>query len=166
MNASISMSDLKGLSFGSKAFKHSALGMAIEESTTKFVQDIEKNKGNIQPASSGVITGKVLKVLGNKLIVNVGSNDGLKEKQIGKLIQVVEVEGLDEPVSVPLGKVQVLSVNDNAAVLVVIEKEEEPQKGYRTAAGKPASFRGGGMKAAARFFFGKSCCLSSVTSII
>jgi len=130
MNASVSISDLKGLSFGSKAFKHSALGMAVEESTTMFVQDIEKNERNIQPASSGVITGKVLKVLGNKLIVNVGSNDGLKEKQIGKLIQVVEVEGLDEPVSVPVGKVHVLSVDDNAAVLVVTEKEEEPQKGY------------------------------------
>lgn len=47
----------------------------------------------------------------------------------GKLIRMVEVEELQQYVSVPIGEVQVYSVNPDTCILEVLWAEEAPMEG-------------------------------------
>ena len=118
-DASISLSQLKEISIGTKAFADSALGKCIEQATTNFVDNI--NPGRLKPEEKDRKEGLVLKILGDKLIINIGANKGLQRNQIGELIRLIEIEGLSEPVRMPIGRVKIFSVDKEAAILEVVE---------------------------------------------
>ena len=121
--SNISIDDLKGVSFGSKAFSKSSLGKSIDQATTNFVDSIDVEK--ITKNTKEFKDGKVLKVMGDKLIINAGSNDSIQKGDIGELIRLVNVEDLDEPVKMPIGKVKVFSVNnENSSIVKIIETED------------------------------------------
>ncbi len=63
------------------------------------------------------------------MIINIGSKDEVREKQAGRLIRMVEAEGLVEPAAVPIGKVQLISVNDKSAIVEVLESDAKPEIG-------------------------------------
>lgn len=124
-DASISLSQLKEISFGTKAFADSALGKCIEQATTNFVDNI--NPGRLKPEEKDRKEGLVLKILGDKLIINIGANKGLQRNQIGELIRLIEIEGLSEPVRMPIGRVKIFSVDKEAAILEVVELYDHSQ---------------------------------------
>ena len=124
-DASISLSQLKEISFGTKAFADSALGKCIEQATTNFVDNI--NPGRLKPEEKDRKEGLVLKILGDKLIINIGANKGLQRNQIGELIRLIEIEGLSEPVRMPIGRVKIFSVDKEAAILEVVELYDRSQ---------------------------------------
>lgn len=120
--ASISITDLEGLSFGTKAFASSILGKSVEEAAVSFVANIDPFMMEEKPVN--YIDGMVLKVIGNKLVIDVGSRQNIVKKQTGRLLRLIEVEGLDEPVEMPLGRVIVYSVSRNASIVKILELDE------------------------------------------
>lgn len=129
-DASISLSQLKEISFGTKAFADSALGKCIDQATSNFVDNI--NPDRLKPAEKDRKEGVVLKILGDRLIINIGANKGLQRNQVGELIRLIEITGLSEPVRLPIGRVKIFSVDNEAAILEVVElydRSEIPQEG-------------------------------------
>ncbi len=129
-DSSFSISDLKDISFGSKAFTDSAFGKCIDQVTTNFVDNINVESLTSRKVNENSLKGKVFKVIGEKLVINIGLNKSLNTDQIGKLVRYIEVEGLDDPVKMPVGRIQVFSVDSNASIVRVIEMYdgELPQK--------------------------------------
>jgi curli biogenesis system outer membrane secretion channel CsgG len=121
---SFKISSFNGLSFGSEAFKKSALGKSIEEATDDFVNNIAKKISSI-----ALLRGRIIKIIGSKLIIKVDNTDNLIEGNYGKLIRMIEVEELEEAVSMPLGRVKIISISKGAVIAEVIESEDLPLKG-------------------------------------
>jgi len=128
MEASINITDLQGLSFGTSSFNSSVLGKSIQEAVENFTQNIISNPDRLLTHKTE-LRGKIVKILGNKLIVDIGSKSGVKERMTGKLIRMVEIEELQQYVSVPIGEVQVYSVNPDTCILDLIQAEEAPMEG-------------------------------------
>ncbi|MFW6238197.1 MAG: hypothetical protein ACOC5A_03075 [Halanaerobiales bacterium] len=63
----------------------------------------------------------MVKVLNDKVIINIGRNQNISKKQRGQLSREIEVEDLSDDVSLPIGKVEVISLEDNAAIVRIIE---------------------------------------------
>lgn len=129
-DASISLSQLQDISFGTKAFADSALGKCIDQATTNFVDNIKPER--LKPVEKERKEGLVLKIVGDKLIINIGANKSLQKNQIGELIRLIQIEGLSEPVRMPIGRVKVFSVDKEAAILDIVElydRNETPRKG-------------------------------------
>lgn len=120
--SSIGIDDLKGISFGSKAFSKSALGKSIDDATAKLVNSIEAD--NLIKEINNMKEARVVKILGEKLIINIGSVDGITKGQQGEIIRLIEVEDLDEAVKMPIGKVEVYSVNNKSSAIVEVIKTE------------------------------------------
>jgi len=77
--SSLSINELHGISFGSKAFSESVLGKSIDEAVELFVNSIDSAELNKSRDSlEGV---KVIKIMGNKLIINSGSSDEIDKGQ-------------------------------------------------------------------------------------
>ncbi|HHU92811.1 MAG TPA: hypothetical protein GXZ20_06695 [Halanaerobiaceae bacterium] len=128
-DASISLSQLQDISFGTKAFADSALGKCIDQATTNFVDNIKPER--LKPVEKERKEGLVLKIVGDKLIINIGANKSLQKNQIGELIRLIQIEGLSEPVRMPIGRVKVFSVDKEAAILDIVElydRNETPQE--------------------------------------
>lgn len=129
--SSLSINELKGVSFGSKAFSESVLGKSIDEAVSLLVNSIDSNKLNKQ-SNQLVEAVEVVKIIGDRLIINAGSSAGISEGDNGEIIRLVEVEGLDEAVKMPVGEIRVYSVNNkNSAIIKIVDIEsgEEVQKG-------------------------------------
>lgn len=125
---SLSISDLKGLSFGSSSFESSVLGKSIQEAVKGFTENIVANPEKLI-STVNIIEGKIVKIIADKFIINIGSEDGVKKNQPGQLIRIVPVEELNEDVEVPIGKIQVYSVNDNSSIIIATEIDEQPEEG-------------------------------------
>src|SRR6056297_3144428 len=127
-----SVSDIKGFSFGSSSFANSALGKSIEAANEDFVNNFIENMPDPSEARGEIATleGQVLELVGDRLVVNIGRDDDLSKGQRGSLIKMVDVAGLDDPMTVPIGEVAVYHLEDNAAILDVLEAEELPKPGF------------------------------------
>ncbi len=128
--SSLSINELQGISFGSKAFSESVLGKSIDEAVKLFVDSIDSKK--MSKSTDSLEGVKVVKIMGDKLIINSGSSHGIEEGQTGEIIRLVEVESLDEAVKMPIGEVKVFSVNNKSSAIVTlveIESGESVQEG-------------------------------------
>jgi len=121
---SFKFSNVNGLSFGSKAFKKSALGKSIEEATDDFVNNIVEKL-----SSNSLLKGKVVKIIGRRLIVKIDNTDDLIEGDYGELIRLIEVEELEEAVSMPIGRIKIISVSKGAVIAEIVDSEDLPLKG-------------------------------------
>ncbi|MFW6287458.1 MAG: CsgG/HfaB family protein [bacterium] len=126
--ASLSVSDIKGLSFGTNAFWGSVLGKSIEKAVEDFTENIAAEPDNLR-TSITQLEGEIVAILGEKIIINIGANDKVKERQLGNLVRMIVAEGLVEPAAVPIGEVQVVSVNDSSAIVEILESDDQPQIG-------------------------------------
>ncbi|WP_018248071.1 CsgG/HfaB family protein [Orenia marismortui] len=120
---SIQISNLKGVSFGTEAFKKSALGKSIEQATDDFINNITEG------LKSKSIEGKVVKVLSNKVIIKVESSEDFALGQRGQLLRLIEVEELEEAVTMPMGEVRVISLSKGAVIAEIIEADSQVTKG-------------------------------------
>ncbi|MBM7622828.1 CsgG/HfaB family protein [Sporohalobacter salinus] len=128
-DTSISISDLRGLSFGSESFSDSVLGKSIEKTVNKFVSNIEDDITKLSNSKKEVLKGRVVKVLRNKLIINIGKEKALEKGQKGKLIRLIKAKELDRSVELPIGEIEVFSVDNGASVVKVLKSERSPKKG-------------------------------------
>ncbi|MFW6279325.1 MAG: CsgG/HfaB family protein, partial [Bacillota bacterium] len=123
LDASFSISDLKGFSFDSKSFKSSVLGKSIQEAVDGFTDNIVSKPENLL-SSIKQIEARVVRIIGGHLVIDMGSIEGVKEKQEGKLIRKINVEEVGSEIDIPIGKIKVLTVQDNGAVITVMESQE------------------------------------------
>lgn len=128
----LSVSELYGVSFGSSSFANSALGKSINAANKDFVNNFIDNMPDPSEAREAIaaIEGQVLELAGERLVINVGRADNLSEGQRGSLIKMINVAGLDDPMTVPIGEVAVYHLEDNAAILDVLDTEEPPEPGF------------------------------------
>lgn len=128
----LSVSQLHGVSLGTSAFSNSALGKSINAANKDFVNNIIENMPDLSEAREAVkvIEGRVLELVGDRLVIDIGRSSNLKKGQRGSLIQLIEVTGLDEPMSVPIGEVAVYHLEEEAAILDILNSEEPPQPGF------------------------------------
>ncbi|MBM7557601.1 CsgG/HfaB family protein [Halanaerobacter jeridensis] len=122
---SFKISNYEGVSFGSKAFKKSALGKSINKATDSFVSNLAKELKN---NNSTLKTGKIVKVMGNKLIIKVDPNN-LMVGKTAKVVKEVEVEELDNPVTMKIGEVKIINLTDEAVVAEILKEEESIVEG-------------------------------------
>jgi len=118
----ITIDRLKGLTFGSKQFEESiigkALSAAIEDFTTQFEKSLNKAKARL--VTGGDLKGEVIAITGNYIIVNLGSQDGITPTTKFSVFRLEKIAGLQEPVRLPNGTLQVVSVDEKAAVTQVL----------------------------------------------
>lgn len=122
---SFKVSNYEGISFGSEAFKKSAVGKSITKATDSFVSDLAKSLKNNKATVS---KGQVVKVMGNKVIIKVDPSN-LMVGKVAKVVKEVEVEELDNPVTMKVGEVKIISKSDGAVVAKIIKEEEPLEKG-------------------------------------
>lgn len=116
--SSLSINELQGISFGSKAFSESVLGKSIDEAVDLLVNSIDSTK--LSSSTDNLEGATVVKIIEEKLIINAGTSDGIEEGQTGEIIRLVEVESLDEAVKMPIGEVEVFSANNESSAIVKV----------------------------------------------
>ena len=80
--AALSVSDLKGLSFGSNAFSSSALGKSIQAAVDDFSAHVMADIDSFRTVSREM-EGSIVAILGSKLIIDIGRNHRVANKQTG-----------------------------------------------------------------------------------
>ncbi len=120
---SLSVDYFKGISFNSSEFENSVLGKALGKSIDDLMTKFRPALKNAQSRSSGpattattTATGKIAAVTGNYIILDVGSVDGVTDKTKFDVYHLQIIEGLPNPVRIPLGTLRVMSVDLNATV--------------------------------------------------
>ncbi|HEY8392299.1 MAG TPA: CsgG/HfaB family protein [Capillibacterium sp.] len=122
----LSIDKLQGLSFGTKQFEESILGKALNKAVDSFCaqfnQTLAKAKDRLG-GSGGGQQGKIVGITGNYVIVNLGAK-GITPATKFSVFRLEKIEGLKDPVRLPNGTLQVVSVDENAAVTQIIATVE------------------------------------------
>lgn len=126
------ISDMRNVSFGSEAFADSAVSKAIDAAVVKLVKDTVNKKESFDEASeiekAEPIQAEVVAKVGESLVINKGSEDGVKAEQIGKLERELELDSGDS-LSISLGEIVVSSVDSTNSLIKVNDPKEEPEVG-------------------------------------
>ncbi len=100
------ISDMRNISFGSEAFADSAVSKAIDTAVVELVKDTVNKKDSFNEVSeiekSEPIQADVVAKVGESLVINKGSEDGVKAEQKGKLVRDLELDSGDS-LSISLG---------------------------------------------------------------
>jgi curli biogenesis system outer membrane secretion channel CsgG len=118
----IAVDKLQGLSFGSQQFKESIVGKALNKAIDNFSEQFNESLINAKDklVNSGGLKGKVIAIKGNYIIVNLGSKDGITSTTKLSVFRLENIEGLIDPVRLPNGSLQIVSVDENAAVTKIL----------------------------------------------
>lgn len=120
---SISVSSFNNISFGTSEFDNSVLGKALSKAIDDLVAKFKPALANAQTRLQKPegVTGKVLAFSGDYIIVNLGANHGIKSSTRFEVYRLQTIEGLSEPIRIPVGKLDVISVDAGASVTVLSE---------------------------------------------
>lgn len=117
-----------GLSFGTKEFEESTMGRALKEAMDdlagKFKSTLSNMGDKLAAAASPMIAGKVVAVRGSYFVVNLGKKDGVQPQMKLSVYRLEKIEGVSDPVRLPIGTLQVVSVDQSACVTSVLKVEE------------------------------------------
>ncbi len=132
----IDIDDLNGISFNASQFQETALGEATVKAVDDFVGNaaraIDESAEDLLAAKErGELEGAVVAVIEQGVVLNIGADDGVRMQQRFRVYRLMEVEGLTDPVRIPVGVVQVISVDDGAAVAVFEQMTQPAQVGDR-----------------------------------
>lgn len=132
----IDVKDLSGISFNAAQFQESALGEATMKAIDEFIKDaasvINRHSDDLLAAKArGTLEGVIVALIDGGVIMNIGSNDGVRMGQGFQVFRLLEVEGLSDPVRIPVGTVRVISVDPGAAVAMFENMTQPPTVGDR-----------------------------------
>jgi len=126
------ISDLRNISFGSESFADSAVSKALDAAVVNLVSDTVSKKESFDQASeieqAEPIKAQVVAKVGESLVINKGSEDGVKAEQKGKLERELELDSGDS-LYISLGEIVVSSVDSNNSLIKVSDPKEEPEVG-------------------------------------
>ncbi len=119
--------DYNSVDFGSDEFRGTNLGIALREAVEQVAKGLsEKVKGG--PVNDSPIVGSVAYVNGNKVIINVGTGEGVQAAMVFMVQRVVEEvkdpdtgEVLDMVVE-NIAEIKVTEVKEKSATCTVIKK--------------------------------------------
>ncbi len=125
---------LQNVSFRGAEFMESAIGRATYEAVddlgANLVKAVSENADKVsRPAVREVRMGQIVQLLDNGVIINVGANDGVREKQQLQIARLMKVEGVDEEVRIPIGTIEIVSVQSSASVAIFIDGGDDVQVG-------------------------------------
>ncbi|TCL64272.1 flagellar assembly T-like protein [Hydrogenispora ethanolica] len=114
------------IAFGSSEFRKTILGEALRDAVSQLTDElVAKTYGN-GPAGDSVLTGLVAYASGHKVIINLGSGDGIQPGMVFTIHHVIEVvrdpktgEIIDE-VTEPLAEISVGEVKEKSATCVIL----------------------------------------------
>ena len=132
--ASINVSSLPSIKFGSGRFEETILGKATSAAVAAFCTDLGGKFGGTDAAASAAtaaIKGKVATVSGAKVYLNIGSKDGVK---VG---MVFVIERVTEEVKDPDTGEVLDVVTDNVCEINIAEVKETSSNGTVTSGGTP-----------------------------
>jgi len=118
---SFSVNTYMGVSFSAKEFKNSTVGKSVDAAIQSFATTaaakIEEASGKLAAtAQRQSITGVVLAVIPDGVIINLGSTSGVLKGQYFNVHRLTYVPGLMDPVRIPVGTLKIVSSDPNAAV--------------------------------------------------
>ena len=126
------ISDMRNISFGSEAFADSAVSKAIDTAVVELVKDTVNKKDSFNEVSeiekAEPIQAEVVAKVGESLVINKGSEDGVKAEQKGKLERELELDSGDS-LSISLGEIIVSSVDSSNSLIKVNDPKEDPEVG-------------------------------------
>lgn len=117
---------LQNVNFRGAEFMESAIGRAtyeaVEDLGANLVTMVSENADKVsRPGGREVRLGRIVQLLDNGVIINVGVNDGVREKQRVQIARLMKVEGLDEEVRIPIGTIEIVSVQSSASVAIFVD---------------------------------------------
>lgn len=125
---------VQSVSFRGAEFMESAIGRAtyksVDDIGENLVAMVSENADKVsRPAVREVRMGKIVQLLENGVIINAGANEGIREKQQLQIARLMQVEGVDEAVRIPIGTIEILSVQQTASVARFIDGGEDVTEG-------------------------------------
>jgi curli biogenesis system outer membrane secretion channel CsgG len=111
--------------FGSSDFQNTIIGEAVKEAVEKMSVDVVSDRGSLT-ARAVVVEGLIAAVLGNQVVLNVGSKAGVK---VGDQLSVERVgQEIKDPASgrvirrmtTPVGVVSIVEVDEESSVANVV----------------------------------------------
>lgn len=133
--ASFAVDNFKGVSLEGEQFQGSTLGKATMTAVNKFVAEMTKicEEAASQVAKSETLlsqSGSVAAVLpGDQIVVTLGSKHGMKLNTILNITHLQTIQGLKDPVRIPVGQAKVISVDNEASVARIESKTQDIQVG-------------------------------------
>lgn len=118
---SFSLNTYMGLSFSAKEFKNSTVGKSVDAAISTFASAAAAKIGEVSgklaaAAQRQSITGVVLAVIPDGVIINLGSSAGVMKGQYFDVFRLTYVPGLMDPVRIPVGMLKIISSDPGAAV--------------------------------------------------
>ncbi len=119
--ATLSVNTYRGISFSSKEFRNSTVGKSVDRAVAAFadaaaIKIDEAGARLAAEARMASLSGSVVAIIPDGVIINLGSNAGIAKGQRLEVYRLMAVPGLAEPVRIPVGSIQIISVDPNAAV--------------------------------------------------
>lgn len=122
--------DWEAISFGSDEFRATNLGVAMREAVASAAQQLSdtaynSGRGSAQPAK---LTGTVAYASENRVIINIGSDSGIKPEMVFVVRHVLEIvtdpdtdEIIDE-VTEAVAEIKVTEVKEKSATCTILKK--------------------------------------------
>lgn len=120
--------DWHSLDFSSEEFRATNLGKALRESVDEVVEALAKKASAYKPAPIKGLTGLVAYADANRVILNIGSSNGVQEGMIfvvHKLIQEIKDPSTGEvidSITETVAELKVTEVKDKSATCTIVKK--------------------------------------------
>lgn len=126
--------NVKQVNFRGSEFRESSIGRAtysaVDDLGANLVTLVSENAEKVRrPAMRELREGQIVELLDNGVIVNVGANHGVREKQRLQIARLIHVEGIDQQVRIPIGTIEIVSVQSNAAVAIFVQGGDDANIG-------------------------------------
>lgn len=131
----ISIRNIQGLSYDGKDFQDSIIGKALDEAIDDFVAKFQTAlsgaRGRLANSGAPVISGKIVGLRGEYVIVDLGRIHGVQTRSQLKVERLEHIEGLPAPIHIPVATLEVLSVDEHACVTTASNNRESISIGDR-----------------------------------
>lgn len=127
LGAALEVDSFKGISFNSASFRNSTLGqalaIAVDDFAGKFTKALDHLEITLADKNVAAVSGEIVAMKGSYVIVNIGADRGVNKGDILYVVREELFPGLDQPVRIPVGKLQVLSSDPHASVTTIQSTE-------------------------------------------
>ncbi len=124
MNIVDSEDDVSGLSL---ALEEDVLNKAIERAVDDLIQNITGEKID-EEVTERVVEAEILSIVGERLVVNKGRNDGLIIGQIGEIVRY-RPRATGPPQLIVIGQAEVTDIGQTSAFLKTVNLNQTPEVG-------------------------------------
>lgn len=131
---SVSVDSYQGISFSGEQFQSTTLGKASDAAVKAFADNVSRVVESAgakirQESAKAALEGKVVTLVGSNVVVNLGGSKGIRKGASFQVYRLQTIEGLPDPLRVPVAKLKAVDVQGAASICEVQSKADEVQKG-------------------------------------